>query len=306
MGGKYDFGDPIDPKQFSNLDYDNEQNQIVATCKGSQRDLYSIKITLDGSRLNAYCTCYYEGVPCKHVVAVLLLFIRNKQTYVNRAEEDRDKLQNLKGSLINLSKTELVDFILGSARKSDDFKRDLFITFGDSPDAAIKIITSNIESVCATFEAGDENSNELSMKIRSISESVKNSNAKIRLQTAWAIVDKIIGFLNEYGIGDDEALEDLVFENLDIITELLAKEKKKQSARRTILKGLLRHYLRNNCGVMDYISEAIFKNCTEKSDYEILINETEKVHRDLKKEDSYHKDLAEDLLQDLENALANE
>src|SRR3972149_9930034 len=151
--------------KISNLDYDNEQNKIVATCRGSQRNLYSIKITLNDSGLNAYCTCYYEGVPCKHAVAVLLMFNKNKQEDVSRAEEDRKKLQSLKVKLISLSKIELVDFILGSARKSDDFKRDLFITFGDSPDAAIKIITSNIESVCATFEAGDENSNELSMKL---------------------------------------------------------------------------------------------------------------------------------------------
>ena len=30
--------------KISNLDYDNEQNKIVATCRGSQRNLYSIKI----------------------------------------------------------------------------------------------------------------------------------------------------------------------------------------------------------------------------------------------------------------------
>jgi hypothetical protein len=139
------------------------------------------------------------------------------------------------------------------------------------------------------------------MKIRNISESLKDSDLKVKLHISWIIADRIIGFLNEYGIGDDEALEDIVFENLEIIAELLDQDKNDKPTRKMVLKGLLGHYLKNNCGVMEYVIEAIFKICIDKSDYEILITETELAHHALKENDSYYKDLIEDLMKDLKN-----
>lgn len=281
------------------LDYSSEQNQILAQIHGSQRNVYTVKIRLNGEKVDAYCTCLYDSSPCKHVIAAILAFLSNQQKYVDRGKAEQQKLKQIKAKLDILSKGDLVEFILKIAEKRPDFKRDLFIKFSDDRDEIIKTIAKNVDSLCKKFEAGNENSKEFAMKLRTLSESLGNNNSTVRLHTAWIVADRIIGILNEYGIGDDEVLEDIVFEHLETITELLGQNKSDTSLRTMILKGLLGHYLKHNCGVMDYVSESIFKICTEKSDYEILIMETERAHGDLKENDSYYKDLIEDLLKEL-------
>lgn len=281
------------------LDYSSEHSQIIAQIHGSQRNVYTVKITLSGQKMYAYCTCLYDGSPCKHVIAAILAFLSNQQKYVDREKVEQQKFNQIKAKLDILSKADLVEFILITAEKRPDFKRDLFIKFGDNKDEIIKTIAKNVESLCRKFEAGNENSKEFAMKLRNLSESLKDNNSTTKLHTAWIVADRIIGILNEYGIGDDESLEDIVFQHLETITELLGQNKGDTPLRIMVLKGLLRHYLKHNCGVMDYVSESIFKICAEKSDYGILITETERAHGDLKENDSYYKDLTEDLLKDL-------
>jgi len=67
--------------------------------------------------LDAFCTCFYDGCPCKHIVAVLLKFIKNKRQYLDDCQKQQENLKELEGKLKSLSKADLIEFIISSAKK---------------------------------------------------------------------------------------------------------------------------------------------------------------------------------------------
>jgi len=140
------------------------------------------------------------------------------------------------------------------------------------------------------------------MKLRTISESVEKTDKKIKIKTLWLIADKVIWVLNEYGIGYDEALEDIVVEHLEMLPKLLQRNDNLRECKNEILKGLANHYMKHNCGVMDFVSEAIFAICTKKSDYKMLIDELNLKQQNIRipYDENYVKDLIKALKESME------
>ena len=56
---------------------------LTAQCEGSSAPSYRLRVDLDdGGVRSASCTCLYDwGGDCKHIVALLLLYIRNTDEF---------------------------------------------------------------------------------------------------------------------------------------------------------------------------------------------------------------------------------
>ena len=51
----------------------------------------------------ADCTCPYEGYPCKHILAVLLTFIKDKGKYTQKAKKQEQEIEALEEKIKALS-----------------------------------------------------------------------------------------------------------------------------------------------------------------------------------------------------------
>ena len=76
----YHSGTVFDPQRRGNI--------LSALVEGSQYEPYRVAVTLDaGGVLDANCSCPYDwGGVCKHIVAVLLTYVRKPEAFVARLE----------------------------------------------------------------------------------------------------------------------------------------------------------------------------------------------------------------------------
>lgn len=103
-------------------------------------------------------------------------------------------------------------------------------------------------------------------KLRPILKSAEKAPPQLKCEIYWAIADKIIEILNEYGMSDEE-LEMFVIDHLELIPQYINENKTEKVFKQEIILKLLEHYLKDNCGITDYVGEAMFALCKEKSDY---------------------------------------
>jgi uncharacterized Zn finger protein len=92
------------------LDLERRGDTLLAQVEGSSYEPYEVTIKLDaGGIVQAYCTCPYDwGGYCKHIVAVLLAYVRQPTRIQKRppvaallADLDRDALASLLTSLLD-------------------------------------------------------------------------------------------------------------------------------------------------------------------------------------------------------------
>lgn len=88
------------------LEIKRRDNQIIAEVEGNDYDPYRISIFLNEHSIDyAECTCPYNwGGDCKHIVAVLLTFVRS--------EAEVDDLPSVKEMLDGLDRDQLLNLIL--------------------------------------------------------------------------------------------------------------------------------------------------------------------------------------------------
>src|SRR5690348_17092717 len=86
-----------------------QANTLLAECEGSSAPYYQVRVELDEAGIrDAECTCPYDwGGVCKHVVALLLTYLHDRQQFAVRAEPaelltalSRDDLVALLGKLM--------------------------------------------------------------------------------------------------------------------------------------------------------------------------------------------------------------
>jgi hypothetical protein len=81
-------------------------DHIEAEVSGSSGNIYDVEITAAARGVDATCSCPFEGYPCKHIVAVLLTFLKKKDELLKRSTGE--KKVYLKESKCALSKDRLV------------------------------------------------------------------------------------------------------------------------------------------------------------------------------------------------------
>ena len=102
-----------------------EGDTISANIIGSSYRDYTTKVWCAKDDLEWKCTCPYDGWCCKHVVAVLYYFIKNKSDMINDLKEEDKKMTVIGKELQNLDKNSLTNIILELINKNRDIKIDL-------------------------------------------------------------------------------------------------------------------------------------------------------------------------------------
>jgi uncharacterized Zn finger protein len=112
---------------------------LMAYCEGSQGDRYRLRVELERGWVKMVsCTCPYDwGGDCKHIVALLLTYLRQPEVFHERV--------NLADLLRALEKDELVDLLLRLVRNDPDLYDEL-----------TTLATSIYESVSAESEEQTE------------------------------------------------------------------------------------------------------------------------------------------------------
>ena len=114
----------------------------------------------------------------------------------------------------------------------------------------------------------------IAKQLGAILKSVENSSADVRVKVYWAIVDRTLKELNEYGMSD-ESLETLAIDTMELLAKSLNGGEQSRKERQTIIAGLMNYYVHGNCGIVDAIYETVELMCVEESDYRIVIQKLE-------------------------------
>ena len=76
-------------RRIISLEYDPDEDSITAEVEGNYGN-YLVEISAREHEINAYCDCPYEGYPCKHVIAVLLSFVKER----SRDEKSTEQVEH--------------------------------------------------------------------------------------------------------------------------------------------------------------------------------------------------------------------
>lgn len=240
------------------IKYDPVRDRIEAEISGSSGSSYDVEITAANRGIDATCSCPYDGYPCKHIVAVLLTFMEKQETLLRQSVENRKKIFSLKERIQALPKERLAEILLSLAEKYPDCQRDLLVEMGDDPQEAVSVIRKQIHQIFRAFESDDYASAKVVKQLKGILRSIQQSQIEIKAKVYWAVSDRILKELNEYGM-NDEPLEDLVIETLDLLAEVLSKPESSQEEKGGIVRALKKYSEWGNCGIIDSIDEAIEK-----------------------------------------------
>src|SRR3989338_1776325 len=245
-------------QMVEDIEYDAARDHIQAEVDGSSGHSYDVEITAAKRGIDAACSCPYDGYPCKHIAAVLLTFLEKRKMLLQQSVKNKRKVVSLKERVRALSKNRLAVILLSLAEKYPDCQRDLLIEIGGDAQEALNVIRKQIHRLFRAFESDHYPSSKVVKQLRDIIRSVNQSAAETKVKIYWAVSDKILKELNEYGM-DDEPLEDLVIETLDLLTQVLSKQEISQEEKTGIVRALRKYSQWGNCGIIDYINDAIGK-----------------------------------------------
>lgn len=99
-------------------------DRLFAEVLGSEEDLYHVGVAFREGDFSAVCTCPYEwGGYCKHIVAVLLTWIQDRDLVTNRTPIE-DMLAKLDADGLRALVAHLVEADPGLAETVDEFCRE--------------------------------------------------------------------------------------------------------------------------------------------------------------------------------------
>ena len=274
------------------LEYNQDEDSIYAQVSGKSGN-YEVEAAAEKDGINASCDCPYDGYPCKHVVAALLKFIYNSDEYIREVKKQKKEASSLKDRLKELPKDELLKMIITCADKYPDFKRDLMVRFESDKEAVLKAIRKQIDKVFPSIESRSYSTSTAVRQFRVILKSVQDASDAMKAEVNWMVADRILNELNEYGMSD-ESLENFVFDAFDGVVESLTGNKSLKGLREEIIKELMDYYTWGNSGMVDAIYETVEELCSDKSDYQIVIDKLEPLSRG-KGYTSYYQGLLADL-----------
>jgi len=233
------------------------QNTIRANIHGSL-GVYSIEVSGRNGQIAAYCDCPFDGYPCKHIVAVLLYYLHNKDSYLRDLDIEYKNEKLLEERLISLNKENLVNIILSSVRKYPSIKRDLFMQIGIGEETTLKKFSKEIDKIFSAFDHGTFSTYEVSRQLREIIKQAADANHGVKVEILWQITDGVLHQLNEFGM-HDPPLEDIAISTMDLLVQTLNSGHELGKRRAEIRADLEEYCKLGNCGIVDDICEATFE-----------------------------------------------
>ena len=283
----------------SNLEYFEEDKKISASVSGNYGD-YEVEISFENDDIDADCDCPYEGYPCKHIVAVLLEFVKSKNKYIIESQIKTTENVSITEKLKSLSKEQLINIISDDIKKYPEFNRDIQLRFISDDTQTIKSIKKQIESVFSGNKKNIRYDNKsLSKKFESFIKAVDNSKDETKLDIYWSVAETIIEELEEFGIYD-VPIEDTAIEAIEKMILLFTKDKNKfNEKRKEIIDSLLKHSF-SDCSISDNLYHYAEDLCFEREDYLIMIKNV-KIKVEKSSYSSYYKDLLAGLYEKIQD-----
>lgn len=273
-----------------NLDYDQETDSIQVEVEGSHGAVYEVEIHFGAGEMDVSCDCPYDGYPCKHIVATLLAFLHEREKHLQAGQKAKKADASLKSKISKLSKDELVAMVMACSQKYPDFKQGLMVRFQPDETATLATILKQIEKAFPAINSRSYVLSRIAKDLNTILKSANDAPEGIKIEVNWEVADRILNELNEYGM-DDEPLENTLVDALDTLVECFTEGKSHAEKKAEIMGGLMDFYTWGNSSMVDYIYETVMNLCTEKSDYQIVIDKLEAQSSSR----SYHQHLLADL-----------
>lgn len=236
------------------LKVDPVADEIVAKVLGNYGN-YEVTIGSEGERLVAYCDCPYDGYPCKHVVAVSLQYMENKGRYRSAARKQSDLYQRIESELPKRSKPELIELLMKAVTHSTELRS--IVTLHLFPDAAETedALSSRVDEIdLDDFHDDFRSEAEKARQAKNLLRAIADISPRIKVVVSWRLADKILSFLNEYGV-DNERWENIVLDILEKIVPLLKDDESLEDLKNEIHKSLIAFYEWGNCGLIDAIED---------------------------------------------------
>ncbi len=236
------------------LKVDPVANEVVAKVSGNYGN-YEVSIGDEGERLTAYCDCPYDGYPCKHIVAVCLQYMEDKERYRGAAKKQRDLYQQIEKELPKRSKPELIELLMKAVTHSTELRSivtlHLFPEAKEAEDALLSRVDEiDLEDFYDDFRSEAEKARQAKELLRAITDLAP----RIKVVVSWRLADKILSFLNEYGV-DDERWENIILDILEEIIPLLKNDESLEELKDEIHKSLVAFYEWGNCGLIDALDD---------------------------------------------------
>lgn len=260
--------------QVYDLQYTPESDTIEASVAGNY-DNYDVYVTTRHDLIEGRCNCPYDGYPCKHVVATLLTFIHNKQKFAQEEKKRKRSESSLAKKMKGLSKGELEDLLLSYSKKYPDVKRDLMVRLEANNQTTFEIIQKQIARAFPSIESRNYSLSNIAKQLRTILKSVENASKEMQIKVYWAVTDRILEELNAYGI-DDETLEGVAIDTMEALAQTFVHLDGLQEEKAEIIRKLMDYYHRGNFGITDWVYDTVMGLCTEKPDYQVVIESLER------------------------------
>ncbi|MBU4266543.1 MAG: SWIM zinc finger family protein, partial [Candidatus Altiarchaeota archaeon] len=222
-----------------------EDEIICASVMGSGHD-YTTKVWCTDDGLEWRCSCPYDGWCCKHVVAVLYEFIKQKEELFNDLKGENQKIISIGNRLNNLSKEDLVEIILRVIRKNRNTKISLL-------EMLEEYLGDNVDEIYIQ-----------------------------KYEEYWGEIEPVLYEFNELG-GGPEGEEYIVYDNLEKIISLFKEDKLPQDTKIDFIDNLFHYYDWNNSGFEDSLMEAVFDVASSKSDWQYVIDKLMREETDWRK-----------------------
>jgi uncharacterized Zn finger protein len=245
------------------FEYDPKLYSFQAMVHGSY-GFYDIEICNNQNHLEANCNCPYDGYPCKHIVAVLLYFLENKNKYLKELKKQNDLESIMNRELSGLSKDELIKMILSFSKNHSTIKRELLLHLSIDSEKSFKSFEKTIDKIFFKFERDSFSTYEISRELKKILKQVETANPDFQIEVLWKVLNGVLFQLNEYGM-NDIPFEDLAMNSLNKLVDLFQAIPGLKEKNPEIIHELEEYCEWRNCGIADEICEAYF-TITEDED----------------------------------------
>ena len=238
------------------FEYDPKLFSFQAMVHGSY-GFYDIEIWNNQGNLEANCNCPYDGYPCKHIVAVLLYFLENKNKYLTEHKKQSDLESTMSKELSKLPKDELIKIILSFSKNHSTVKRELLLNLSIDNEKSFRSFDKAIDKIFFKLERDSFSTYEISRDLKKILKQVEAANPDFQIEVLWKIINGVLFQLNEYGM-NDIPFENLAINTLDKLVDLFQTVPDLKENNPEVLSELKEYCEWHNCGITDEICEAYY------------------------------------------------
>lgn len=250
-------------EMVEDFEYDPKLFSFQAMVQGSH-GFYDIEIWNDQGHLEANCNCPYDGYPCKHIVAVLLYFLENKNKYLAELKKQSDLESAMSKELSKLAKDELIKMILSFSKNYSPIKRELLLNLAIDNEKSFRLFDDAIDKIFFKCERNNFSTYEISRELKKILKQVEAADPDFQIEVLWKITNGVLFQLNEYGM-NDTPFEYLAIDSLDKLVYLFQTVPNLKENNPEIISELKEYCDWHNCGITDEVCEAYYTITEEDS-----------------------------------------